>query len=166
MRPRFGVVLLVLLACGDDPSALRNGTGYDSAGTASGTSGGAAEAASSGASPNELCFDTINRYRASAGLPPYARWSAIESCADGEAKSDASTGSAHGAFASCGEVAQTECPGTPGGPAQAIPACLGAMIAAGPGEPHHDAILSTSYTKVACGVATVSGTTWTVQDFR
>ena len=170
MRPRLGVMLPFLLACGDDPSTLRNGTGYYSAGagtsTGTDTSSGAGGSVASG-SPNELCFDTINQYRASAGLPPYARWSAIEPCADGEAKSDATTSSAHGAFASCGELAQTECPATPGRPAQAIPACLHAMIAAGPGEPHHDALLSTNYTKVGCGVAvTANGTTWSVQNFR
>jgi hypothetical protein len=150
-------------ACGDDPNSL-NGTGHGSAIVATGSKAGTTE---DGTSPNELCFDRINQYRQSAGLPPYTRWTSIEACADGEAKSDGSTGQAHGAFPSCGEMAQNECPGTHGVPSRALPVCLSAMIGEGPGGGHHDTMLSTKYTKVACGVAvTADGTTWSVQNFR
>ncbi len=116
---------------------------------------------------HELCWSTINEYRAREGLPAYARWSDKEACADGQAEADAASGRAHGAFARCGELAQNECPGTPGGPEEAITLCLAAMWAEGPGGGHHDAMASTKYTKVSCGlVETSRGTIWSVQNFR
>jgi hypothetical protein len=167
MRPWLLVACIsaspAILACNDDPSS-QGGTARGSEIVATGNNAGTAD---DGTSPNQLCFDTINQYRQSAGLPPYTRWTSIESCADGEAKSDGSTGQAHGAFPSCGEMAQNECPGTPGTPSRALPLCLRAMIAEGAGGGHHDTMLSTKYTKVACGVAvTADGATWSVQNFR
>ena len=98
---------------------------------------GAIDAAGPGrpdaSSVEELCVNTINDYRASVGLGPYARWTDAESCAAGEAMSDAMTGVPHGAFPSCGEFAQNECPGWGGPPADAIRNCLAQMWAEGPG---------------------------------
>jgi hypothetical protein len=167
-RVVLGAGLLLLVSCGDDPNTLASSRTR----SASSSSGDSAEdssevVSSSGGSANQLCFDTINGFRKSAGLAPYVRWSSAESCSDGEAKSDGTTNRAHGAFPSCGEMAQNECPATPGQPNSALPLCLRAMINAGPGEPHHDTMLSTQYTKVACGVfATPGGATWSVQNFR
>jgi hypothetical protein len=119
-----------------------------------------------GATGGDLCVDTINQYRSQAGLPPLQRWTESESCADGEAQSDSSTGRAHGAFPSCGEVAQNECPGFPGQPENALPQCLRTMVDEGPGGGHYQNMFSTEYTRVACGVTMVGGTMWSVQDFR
>ncbi|MBI5490139.1 MAG: hypothetical protein HY905_22585 [Deltaproteobacteria bacterium] len=116
------------------------------------------------------CVDKINSYRATLGLAPYQRWASAESCADSEAASDGATGTAHGAFPSCGENAQNECPGWPSAQA-CIEGCLDMMWAEGPGEPfsehgHFINMSSTGYTQVACGFAAVGGTVWAVQDFR
>lgn len=119
----------------------------------------------------QLCVDTINKYRAGINLPPYQRWTAEESCADGQAQSDSVSKTAHGAFGQCGESAQNECPGWPGPPAQMIPQCLDMMWAEGPGtfakHGHYINMSSTSYTKVACGFVTLAdGSVWAVQDFK
>jgi hypothetical protein len=161
------VLACSLFACSDDSGtgALRGNSELNDD-EADRESGSAAPTAS-GSTPSELCFNTINAYREQAGLPAYARWTTAETCADGQAKSDASSGRAHGAFTRCDELAQNECPGTRGTPTKALPACLRAMWNEGPGGGHHDAMASTKYTKVACGVfATSSGATWSVQNFR
>src|SRR5258708_5519502 len=102
-----------LVACGN-----RSSTGSDGGGD------GTAE---------QLCVDTINNYRATLGLPAYARCNAKGSCADGQAQSDSQSGVAHGAFGQCPEFAQNECPGWPGPPSSMIPSCLQMMWNEGPG---------------------------------
>ena len=119
----------------------------------------------------QLCVDTINMYRAGIGLPPYARWTDAESCSDGEAQSDGQTNTPHGAFGTCGEFAQNECPGWPGPPEAMIEGCLAQMWAEGPGDDfsmhgHYINMSSQSYTEVACGYAEVNGQIWAVQNFR
>ncbi len=115
------------------------------------------------------CVDYINSLRATNGLPALARWAEAESCADGEAKSDSETGQAHGAFGTCGEYAQDECPGWSAltGSRGIVPGCLDMMWAEGPGGGHYDIMTSTRYTKVACGFYTTpSGSVWSVQNFK
>ena len=147
---------VVLVACS---SGGGNNTGGDSGTPGDGTA-------------EQLCVDTINNYRTTLGLPPYQRWNAEESCADGQCKSDSQSGTAHGAFGQCSEFAQNECPGWPGPPASMIPQCLQMMWAEGPGADfskhgHYINMSSTQYTQVACGFYTLSdGSVWAVQDFR
>ena len=172
------VVALAAVACSDDSSTLGgNGTRTSSgaASTSGGTSGGTSGDTSSssgasgtaGGSPAEVCVATINEYRATKGLPPYARWTDAETCADGESQSDAMTLRAHGAFGKCGEFAQNECPGWPGPAGTMIPKCLASMWAEGPGGGHYDAMSSTKYTKVACGFGAASdGSIWAAQNFH
>jgi hypothetical protein len=123
-------------------------------------------------SAEQLCVDTINQYRASLGLPALKRWKTSEGCADGQAKSDAKTGRAHGAFTLCGELGQNECPGWPSPPTDALPQCLAQMWAEGPGADfnkhgHYLNMSNRSYTQVACGISELpDGTFWSVQDFR
>ncbi len=146
--------LLLLAACG----------GSQGSATCALCGGSASYPASS-----ESCVDHINALRASIGLGPLARWSDAESCADSEAESDSRTGNAHGAFKSCKELAQNECPGwgALAGAGGIVPGCLDMMWAEGPGGGHHDAMASTSFTEVACGFhQTSSGAVWAVQDFR
>ena len=166
------IVLVTVAACSDDSSTLgssgsarRSGTS-SSSGTSgdTGTSGG--EVTPTGTTAAEICVSTINQYRATKGLPAYARWDAAESCSDGEAKSDGTTGKPHGAFGECGERAQNECPGWPAPADTMIPQCLKAMFAEGPGGGHYDAIMG-PYTKVACGFGTAAnGQIWAVQNFQ
>lgn len=149
------------------------------AGGAGGNAGSAGASGSGGAGgggggsndPAQICVDTINQYRATLGLPPYARWTAEESCGDGQAKSDSLSQQAHGAFGQCSEMAQNECPGWPGDPASILPGCLKMMWDEGPGSDfqthgHYINMSSTSYTKVACGFYVASDGVWAVQDFR
>ncbi len=127
------------------------------------------------AAERQACVDQINEYRASVGLPPYARWKEGEPCADKEAKSDSETGIAHGAFRSCTdaaeqESAQNECPGWPS-VESTVTGCLEMMWNEGPGpwegHGHYINMTSTSYSKVACGFyVTPSGQVWAVQNFR
>lgn len=156
---------VVLTACGS--------SGDDSAGSAgaptspaSGTLGGSGGAAAYDAASSR-CVDTINRYRATVGLPAYKRWSSAEACTDGQAKSDALAKDAHGAFGTCNEHAQNECPGYSGTPDQMIDGCLGMMWKEGPGGGHHDNMADGKYTQVACGFyVTADGKVWAVQNFR
>lgn len=160
------IVLFVTLASCSDSAAGEGGGGEPGSSSGDeGTSSGAIDTPSGSAA--EICVATINEYRQKKGLAPYARWTEQESCADGEAKSDATTNRAHGAFGKCQEFAQNECPGWPGPAGTMIPDCLKAMWAEGPGGGHYEAMASTKYTKVACGFGTAgSGTIWSVQNFR
>ncbi len=123
------------------------------------------------AGTRQQCVDRINELRDSVGLPPYERWTDGESCADGEAGSDSESGVPHGAFGSCGESAQNECPGW-GSMDSIVNGCLDMMWAEGPGTDfathgHYINMTSTSYTSVACGFhVTGSGSVWAVQNFR
>jgi hypothetical protein len=171
VRPRplaVGALLVGLLAfaCSDDPGSL-SGREDRSSGEGSEDEVDDTAPSASGSTANELCFNTINEYRKRDGLRPFERWSSVESCADGEAKSDAETRTPHGAFPRCGELAQNECPGNSGAAEKVLPACLAAMWREGKGGGHHDNMASTKYTKAACGVHTTSrGVTWSVQNFR
>ena len=116
-------------------------------------------------------MDTINRYRATKGLVPLARWVDAETCAAGEAGEDARTQRAHGSFGTCQEHAQNACPNWPGPADQMIDRCLLAMWNEGPGSGsehgHYNNMVDTRSTRVACGVHTMAdGRLWAVQDFR
>lgn len=174
---------LLAFACSDDSGTL-NGkqTGTSSGATSTsgdatssssgdttsgGTSGTSGASGTAGGSPAEICVATINEYRKTKGLAPYARWTDAEACTDGESQSDATTLKGHGAFGKCGEFAQNECPGWPGPAGTMIPKCLKSMWAEGPGGGHYEAMASTKYTKVACGFGTAKdGSIWSAQNFR
>jgi hypothetical protein len=161
---RYPLLGLCLVAWGCSSDSTSNGS--PDSGT---TGGGTAE---------QTCVDTINQYRATLGLPAYQRWSAEESCADGEAKNDeANPGTPHWSFKQpggppCGESAQNECPGWPGPPSTMIPQCLQMMWNEGPGADfsthgHYINMSSKSYTMVSCGFYTLpDGSVWAVQDFK
>jgi hypothetical protein len=115
------------------------------------------------------CVDIINDYRASVGLTALARWSDSETCADGEAATDAAAGTPHSAFGTCAESAQNECPGWGGAPREMIDDCLAGQWAEGPGdfETHsHYLNLTGNWTKVACGFSYDGSTTWAVINFQ
>jgi hypothetical protein len=117
----------------------------------------------------QACVDHINALRATKQLPALTRWTENEGCADAQARSDSQTGRAHGAFGSCPNMAQNECPGWPSltGGNGIVPGCLDMMWSEGPGGGHYDNMTRSSYTLVACGFYTTpDGRVWSVQDFR
>lgn len=120
------------------------------------------------------CVARINQFRWECQcLPPLARWTAGESCADQHAEYD-STHSPHAGFqdniCSPRGNAQNECPGW-GSVSQVIDSCLQMMWDEGPGEPfsehgHYINMSSTSYSRAACGFYTTpGGSLWAVQNF-
>jgi hypothetical protein len=112
----------------------------------------------------------INELRATLSLPALTEWSTGESCADGQAHTDATAGTPHSAFGVCGEFAQNECPTWPA-LSQIATGCLQAMWNEGPGSDftthgHYTTMTSTTYTKVAVGIyLTPSNAVWAVMNF-
>jgi hypothetical protein len=123
------------------------------------------------AADRQACVDRINGFRATLNLPSLKRWTAEETCTDGQAKSDSESGKAHGAFGDCMEHAQDECPGW-GSVKDTIQNCLQDMWNEGPGTDfsqhgHFLNMSSTSSTQVSCGFyETPDGKVWAVQNFR
>jgi hypothetical protein len=154
------------IACAtEDPTVLRRGAALKH--RTNNAPAVQADDLPSNASEQEKCVDIINQYRATKGLRALSRWETEEDCSDGEAESDSKSGDAHGAFTTCGEMAQNECPGFPGSVSKNLPECLADMWAEGPGGGHYDNMTSTKYTKVACGIHELSnGDFWAVQNFR
>lgn len=187
----FGGVVLVgiVVGCSSDPGTL-GGSGPSSTSTSSpspsttgttepspsASSGPSADASAPPTTPpapsgaQDVCVAEINKWRATEGLPPLARWTQAESCTDGQCKSDSETNRPHGAFGRCGENAQNECPGWNGEPEAMIGGCLKMMWDEkfGSGEKgHYENMKSTRFTKVACGFYTTpSGKIWAIQNFR
>jgi uncharacterized protein YkwD len=111
----------------------------------------------------------INQLRAAASLPALTEWTAEESCADGEAQTDAAADSSYKAFGSCGEAAENECQNYPS-TSEVATGCAVQMWAEGPGDfsTHGDYtnMSNTTYHKVAIGFATTStGTYWAIMAF-
>jgi hypothetical protein len=127
------------------------------------------------------CVDRINQFRREcACLPPLARWTAGEACANEMAEYD-STRRAHAGFIAgvCeGGSAQNECPGWDSED-EVIEGCLQSMWDEGPPPDPDDCddacfdmyghfinMSSTDYSRVACGFFTTpGGEIWAVQNF-
>lgn len=156
----FSFAVLGIVACSSAPPS-----GSPDGGPAAGDGG------PSDGSLQQLCVDTINEYRKTLNLPPYARWTEQEVCSDDQALADAMSGKAHGAFGKCTERAQNECPAWPAAdPRKSLVDCLAMMWAEGPGTDfsahgHYINMSETKYTKVACGFAS-GAKFWSVQNFR
>ncbi len=175
-----------LTQCGADTDCVAYAGCLDTCGAGQGGGGqggggqagkaGSGQAGGSSGDPLEqaraLCVQEINEHRATIGLGPLERWTAAESCSDGEAKSDSQTGKPHGAFGQCGEWAQNECPGWPGPPVAQLPGCLQMMWDEGPengdGKVHGHYVNMTNkqYKRVACGFSSATGSWWGVQNFQ
>jgi hypothetical protein len=126
-----------------------------------------------GNSVQDLCVAEVNRYRATLGLPPLARWTAAEVCTEGEAKTDSQTKEAHSAFGACKEFGQCECPDWPGPPEAIVKNCLKSMWNEGPengdGKQHGHYIIMSSrnYKSVACGFYQMAnGRYWAIQNYK
>lgn len=131
-------------------------------------------ATSTGASAFEaarqLCVARTNEYRARVGVAGLARRADAEACVDAQARSDAASRTAHGAFGQCRERAQNECPGWDGTPEDVVNRCLSMMFAEGPGSGpahgHYINMTDRQYSGVSCGFATLpSGELWMIQDY-
>lgn len=172
------------LACGTGAGPGSPG-GSGGATGAGGTSGCTPDYACQPTAPNTGdyyadCVTRVNQFRACVCLPPLARWNAGEACADMDAAYDPAHG-AHAGF--LGRIckpegfAQDECPGWQS-ETQVVSACLQQMFDEGPppSQPCDDAcfemyghfinMTNTTYTMVACGIATVNGQVTAVQDFE
>jgi hypothetical protein len=125
------------------------------------------------------CVDTINKIRWDCMcLPPLQRWTEGEACADQMAVYDSGQNSAHAGFIAklCtpGGSAQCECPGwgsvasiTQG--TTRLESCLAMMwheVDNPSGEQgHYEAMSTTTYTRVACGINTSTTSVWAVQNY-
>jgi hypothetical protein len=151
------------------------GSGGSNAGGRAGSpgSGGSTVVVDAGSidASRQACVDRINALRATLSLAPLQRWTANETCADAQAKSDSETGTAHGAFSSCPNMAQNECPNYKS-IQSTLTSCIDAMWAEGPGADynahgHYINMTNTKYTMVTCGFYTTpAGKVWMVQDFK
>jgi hypothetical protein len=126
--------------------------------------------------PHQDCVDRINQLRAECQhLPPLARWTGGEDCADAQAEYDSDGHSPHsgwGGGVDCdGGWGQNECPGWPSVDS-VDDGCLQDMWDEGPGEPfsahgHYINMTNPDYTEVACGIHTTGeGDVWAVMNFR
>jgi uncharacterized protein YkwD len=171
---------------GTPSSGGTSGTsGATGAGGASGAGGCAPDYACTPTAPNTGdyaadCVARVNQFRACVCLPPLTRWTAGESCANQDAAYDPANG-AHAGFIAdlCSPegFAQDECPAWPS-ETQVVSGCLQQMFDEGPPPTanctgdcyethgHFINMTNTSYTMVACGIATVNGQITAVQDFQ
>lgn len=121
------------------------------------------------------CVARINQLRWDCQcLPPLARWTEAEACADQQAEYDFNADSYHAGFTdgicSPGGSAQSECPGSRS-LARVLESCLQGMWDEGPGEPysehgHYINMTNSEYSRVGCGqYVTPSGEVWAVMNF-
>jgi Zn ribbon nucleic-acid-binding protein len=169
-------------------------SGSTPSGGGSGTAGTTGSGGTSGCTPDYACMPTapntgdyyadcvarVNQFRACVCLPPLARWNDGEACADMDAAYDPANG-AHAGFIAgiCSPEgnAQDECPAWQSS-TMVVSQCLQQMYDEGPPPTnpcngscyqmhgHFINMTNTSYTMVACGIATVNGQVTAVQDFR
>lgn len=156
--------LALAIACG--PS----GPGPGDAAPAAGDGGGQWQA------ELQSCVAVTNDYRAQLGLAPYTRNSDLEAYAAAGAAYDAEHPSpphAHFQATAGGGIAlaENEIPGWPlasyGSVSAVIAGGLAMMWDEGPGGGHHDAMASTSYQRLGCGIhVSAEQYVWLVQDFN
>ncbi|MGC4065248.1 MAG: hypothetical protein QM784_11490 [Polyangiaceae bacterium] len=124
--------------------------------------------------PEASCVEVINKYRSEMGQAPLTRWTDGELCARNEAEEDATTNTAHGAFGTCGEMAQNSCPGW-GSVDAVLGGCLLDMYCEGPSSSgkwdtdhgHHMNMVNSGYSQVACGFHQMSdGQYWVNINFK
>ncbi len=134
--------------------------------------------------PAADCVARVNQFRACVCLPPLARWTAGEACADQDSQYDSQQSSAHAGFIAgiCASGnAQDECPDWGGyTDEKVIDQCLQMMFDEGPpptasctgtcyeAHGHYINMTGTSYKSgVACGFyTTASGSVWAAQNFQ
>jgi hypothetical protein len=180
----LGLLASGALACGT-ATGPGSPSGSGGASGAGGTAGCTPDYACMPTAPNTGDYDAdcvarVNQFRACVCLPPLQRWNAGEDCANQDAAYDPANG-AHAGFIAklCQQegFAQDECPGWQSETA-VVSGCLQQMFDEGPPPAgsctgtcyemhgHFINMTNTSYTMVACGIATVNGQVTAVQDFQ
>jgi hypothetical protein len=196
--------MALAMACGKSDETAWKDAGALSAGGSVGSSGsggtvgsgGSTGTAGSGCVPDYACAPTapntgdvyadcvtrMNQFRACVCLPPLARWTSGEACADQDAQYDSQQNVAHAGFQAgiCASGnAQDECPGWKNA-TQVISQCLAQMFAEGPppttpctgscysAHGHYINMTGTKYSSgVACGFYTTpTGSLWAAQNFK
>ena len=172
---------------GRDTAADAPGPQPDTGGSTGGDGGCVPDYACKPTSPNTGdnyadCVARVNQFRACVCLPPLARWTAGEACADQDSQYDSVQATAHaGAQANICDWgnAQDECPGW-ATPRQVIDGCFLQMFQEGPPPAgsctgtcysqhgHYINMTGTSYKNgIACGFFTTSsGSVWAAQNFK
>jgi Cysteine-rich secretory protein family len=127
------------------------------------------------AAEKKLCLDTLNAYRAQAGLNPVTWSKSLEAFADQGARYDSQRNVAHGHFLAFSKNAvpadaENAVPGWPLKSYKTVAAVVakGAemMWAEGPGGGHYENIKG-SHTQVGCGIhVTPTGAVWVLHDFK
>ena len=179
--------LLVLVAA----AALGAGgcLGLDPGGSGGGGSGGGGSGgggSSGGVSSMNAdahqrhCLDTLNAYRAQAGVAPLVLDDALSAFSLQASQALEATGQPHGYFQQqgqsgalwtegfCNSAAENQAPGWPvnGDEDGTIDAILKAMMDEGPGGGHHDNILAASSVRVGVGlVVDAQQQLWFTNDF-
>jgi len=125
-------------------------------------------------------LDTLNMYRAQAGVAPLVIDDQLNAFSTAAAMDLESSGQAHRYFMQagqsgalwqqgfCSSAAENEAPGWPthGDVDATVDAILKAMMDEGPGGGHHDNILAASSTRVGIGlVVDAQGALWFTNDF-
>jgi hypothetical protein len=182
-------ITMLALGCNALPGPLNgSGSGGASAQTGQGGSGAGGCTPDYGCMPTASntgdyyadCVARVNQFRACVCLPPLGRWTGGEACADQDAAYDPSH-TPHAGFIAkiCSPegYAQDECPAWPS-ETSVVSGCLQQMFDEGPPPTtsctgscfetygHFINMTNTSYTMVACGIATVNGQITAVQNFQ
>jgi uncharacterized protein YkwD len=171
MRALFSCALL--LACSGDASSSKTITPSQDGGSPPGDSASADDApVSSDARAYNL--EKVNAYRKQAGVPPLALDDKLDDFAQAASTELSQDHAAHQYFMdhakSCGCGIMSENQGDANGipPADVhtqIDEILGLMMSGGPGEPHHDNIVSPSWTRLGAGIVNPGGRMYFTNDF-
>lgn len=175
---RYLVLALALGASGCLLTPQNGGGG--GGGSAGSGGGGGAPSPGSADQHQQHNLDTLNMYRAQAGVAPLTIDDALNAFSTAAAMDLEATNQAHRYFMQagqtgaiwqdgfCGSAAENQAPGWPtnGNEDAVIDAILKAMMDEGPGGGHHDNILASSSTRVGIGlVVDAQNRLWFSNDF-
>ncbi len=152
--------------------------GLDGGGSGGGGGGSGGSSPGSADAHQQHNLDTLNRYRAQAGVAALVIDDRLNAFSTTAAMQLEATGQPHGYFMQqgsaiwqagfCASAAENQAPGWPvnGDEDGTIDAILQAMMNEGPGGGHHDNILAASSTRVGIGlVVDAQGRLWLSNDF-
>jgi hypothetical protein len=143
----------------EDDAGLKREAGKGDSGSEAGPDAGPVDI-------HQFCLDEVNKHRAVAGVGALTRWTANESCVDGQAMADFVAGRSHSNFNACTETGSTACTDWPGTDRQGtVRDCIQTFWDEGPGDfathSNYVTLVKPSFTKVACGIyMTPGGRLW------
>lgn len=179
-RVVLALVVCAVPACGGLFPSGGGGSGGGGGGGSAGSGGGGGGGTTAGDAHAQHNLDTLNMYRAQAGVAPLAYDAQLSTFSTTAAMQLEATNQAHGYFMAqassgalwsqgfCGSAAENQAPGWPvnGDEDATIDAILKAMMDEGPGGGHHDNILAASSTRVGVGlVVDANQQLWFSNDF-